>query len=73
MKKLNIAKESRNRSGEGHAYINLGIAFHRLGNFKQAIEYHKLHLSIAKEVGDRAGEGSAYGNLGCAYRSLGKF
>ena len=25
-----------------------------LGDFKQAIEYHMLHLTIAKEVGDRA-------------------
>ena len=39
-----------------------------LGDFKQAIEYHMLHLTIAKEVGDRAGEGGAYGNLGNAYR-----
>ena len=44
-----------------------------LGDFKQAIEYHMLHLTIAKEVGDRAGEGRAYGNLGNAYQGLGDF
>ena len=37
-----------------------------LGDFKQALEYHKKHLSIAKEVGDRDGEGRAYCNLGKA-------
>ena len=44
-----------------------------MGNFKQAVEYHSLHLSIAKEVGDRAGEGKVYGNLGNTYGSLGNF
>ena len=34
-------------------------AYHSVGNFKQAIEYHNQDLSICKEVGDRAGEGRA--------------
>ena len=41
------------RAGEGGAYANLGNAYFSLGNFKQAIEYHKLHLSIAKEGGGK--------------------
>ena len=64
----------------GDAYVNfkdfqhaLGIAYHRLGDFRKAIEYHERHLKISKEVKDRAGEGSAYGNLGNAYYSLGDF
>ena len=61
------------RAGEGGAYANLGNEFYSLGNFKRAIEYHKLHLSIAKEMGGRAGEGGAYANLGNAYFSLGNF
>ena len=39
-----------------------------MGNFKQAVEYHNLHLSIAKGIGQRSGEGCAYGNLGNAYQ-----
>ena len=61
------------RAGEGGAYANLGNEFYSLGNFKRAIQYHKLHLSIAKEMGGRAGEGGAYVNLGNAYFSLGNF
>ena len=49
---LTIAKELGDRAGEGIAYCNLGIAYHRRGNFKQAIEYHNQHLTIAKELGD---------------------
>ena len=68
-----IAKEVGDRAGEGGAYGNLGNACHGLGDFKQALEYHKQRLSIAKEVGDRAGEGRAYGNLGSACDGLGDF
>ena len=61
------------RAGEGSAYGNLGIAYHSLGDFQKAIEYHERQLKISKEVGDKSGEGSAYGNLGIAYRNLGVF
>ena len=61
------------RAGEGRSYCNLGNAYHGLGDFKEAIEYHERHLNIAKEVGDRAGEGKSYCNLGNAYRNLGDF
>ena len=70
---LNIAIEVGDRTGQGRAYGNLGIAYYRLGQLQQAIEYHKHDLSIAIEVGDRAGQGRAYGNLGIAYKSLGQF
>ena len=49
------------------------MAYHKLGDFNRAIEYHKQNLSIAKELGDRADEGRAYNNLGMAYHKLGDF
>ena len=61
------------RAGEGRAYCNLGNAYHSLGDFQKAIDYHKRHLKISKEVGDRAREGRAYCNLGNAYHRLGDF
>ena len=64
---MKIAKEIGDRAGEGRAYGNLGNAYHSLGDYQKAIEYHEKHLKIAKEIGDRAGEGRAYGNLGNAY------
>jgi len=73
MLRLTIAKEVGDRAGEGRAYGNLGNAYHSLGDFKQAIEYHMLVLTIAKEVGDRAGEGGAYCNLATTYMRLRDF
>ena len=67
---LKIAKEVGDKHGEGGAYGDLGIAYDSLGDFKKAIEYHKLYLKIAKDVGDKHGEGNAYGNLSKAYRRL---
>ena len=70
---LKIAKELGDRSGEGNAYNNLGIAHRSLGDFKTAIDYIERHLKIAKELGDRSLEGKAYGSLGNAQINLGDF
>ena len=43
------------------------------GEFKKAIEYHKLYLSITKELGDKEDERIAYSSLGIAFYKLGDF
>ena len=43
------------------------------GQFKKAIEYHKLYLPITKELGDKEGERIAYNSLGIAFYKLGHF
>ena len=40
---LNFAKKVGDRAGQGRAYCNLGNAYQSLGQFQQAIEYHKQH------------------------------
>lgn len=44
-----------------------------MGNFKEALNYHKEDLRIAEEVGDRAQVGRACSGLGCAFRSIDDF
>ena len=56
---------------EKEVYGNLGKDYHTLGDYQQAVEYHKRALNIAKEVGDKAREGRAYGNLGKDYHRTG--
>lgn len=45
----------------------------KAGDFKTAIDCHKLSLSNAKELGYKIGEGAAYSNLGNSFQSLGDF
>lgn len=35
------------------AYLNLGNAYHRVGNFKRAVTYLQLYLKIVKDGGDQ--------------------
>ena len=72
-KRLKITQDIGDRSGEGAAYGNLGIAYYSLSEYRKAIQYHEQRLKIAQEIGDRSGEGAAYGNLGSAYQSLGDY
>lgn len=53
MKRLNAAKEAGNRAKEGRFYGDLGVVYHCIGNFQQAIEFHKKQLNISKEMGDK--------------------
>lgn len=71
--RFNIAKEVRDKDGEGGAICNLGNAYAGLGNCQQPKEYLKRYLSIAKRIGFRVGEGTAYGNLGFCYHKMGNF
>ena len=65
--------EVGDRSEQGRAYTNLGVASHSLGDFQKAIEYHEKDLALAVEIGDRFRKKRAYANLGIAYHSLGDF
>jgi tetratricopeptide (TPR) repeat protein len=70
---LAIAREIKDRLGEGASLGNLGSAYHSLGDYAKAIEYHQQRLAIAREIKDRLGEGQSLGNLGIAYHSLGDY
>ena len=59
VKYLKFVREEGDRVKEAKIYCILGYAYHSLGDFQKAIEYHERRLKISKEVGDRAGEGRA--------------
>ena len=63
----NIKQKSVIGQEIGNAYGYIGIAFHSIGYFRKAIEYHEKHLKVAMEIGDRAGEEKGYRNLAYAY------
>ena len=67
---LKVFIELDDKSGIGHAYGYLGIAFHRLGDLETALNYHQKNLTIVMQLGEKAEEGKTYGNIGRVYRSL---
>ncbi|XP_063066597.1 G-protein-signaling modulator 1b [Engraulis encrasicolus] len=70
---LSLVKELGDRAAQGRAFGNLGNTHYLLGNFVDAIKFHRERLSIAKEFGDKAAERRAYSNLGNALIFLGQF
>jgi tetratricopeptide (TPR) repeat protein/serine/threonine protein kinase len=64
---LAIARQGQERAEEGRALTNLGIAYHRLGQYERAITCYEQALAIYREVQDQAEEGRALINLGNAY------
>jgi tetratricopeptide (TPR) repeat protein len=69
---LAVARENRDRRGEGVALGNLASAYGHLAEYEKAIEYCEQRLAIARKLGDRLGESHALGNLGAAYTQLGE-
>jgi len=51
----------------------LGVAYKRLGEYKQAIDYYQQSLTIAREIGDRWGESIALCNLGETFIKLERY
>lgn len=70
---LAIAREIRDRRGEGAALCNIGSIYRNFGEADKAIEFYEQHLAIARNIGDRRGEGAALGNMGVAYYDLGNY
>ena len=69
---LAIARDMKDRGGEGAWLGGLGICCSTLGQTARAIDYHEQALTIAREIGDRQGEGAQLGNLGVFYFTLGQ-
>ena len=67
-----MAREAKDRQGEGVWLGNLGNAYADLGETRRAIAFYEQSLVIAREIGDRNGEGRHLGNLGNAYADLGE-
>ncbi|MEQ9233128.1 CHAT domain-containing protein [Coleofasciculus sp. E2-BRE-01] len=68
-KKLTVQKERGDRSGEATSLKALGIIYHSLEQYQQAIKYLQQSLIIDREIGNQSGEASSLLNLGNVYLS----
>jgi tetratricopeptide (TPR) repeat protein len=69
---LVVARETGNRTEEGHALNSLGDSYLRLDQ-PRAVELYEEALAISRAISDRQNEGRALNNLGDAYRNSGEF
>lgn len=47
---LSLAQELLDYAAQGRAYGNMGNAYHALGMYDQAVQYHRQELQISLEV-----------------------
>ncbi|HYH84435.1 MAG TPA: tetratricopeptide repeat protein [Pyrinomonadaceae bacterium] len=69
---LKLARENKNRPGEGAWLGNLGACYADTGQTTRAIDYFDQSLAIDREIGSRQGEGIDLGNLGACYSYMGQ-
>jgi tetratricopeptide (TPR) repeat protein len=69
---LASARRLNDRTYEGYALGNLGLAYKDLGENDRAIKFYEQALLINRELGDRKGECKSLNNLGVVYYLLGK-
>lgn len=69
---LKLAREIKNRQGEGTWLGNLGNCHFNLGQIARAIDYYEQALAIARDSSDQQSEGVWLGNLGNCYANMGQ-
>lgn len=70
---LAVTKQTGDRRIQGTTLGNLGLAYHLLGEYEKAIDFHQQALAISREIGDHLGQGTVLGNLGITHFSLGDY
>jgi len=68
-----IARELKDRKGEGTTLNNLGIVFKDWGQYDKAVDYYEKSLAIRIELKDRKGEGQTLNNLGLVFKDWGQY
>lgn len=70
---LPLLEENNKNQEIGMALGNIGNAYYRLGELKEALNYYNKALENCKKIGDIKQTGAAIGNLGNVYYRFGEF
>ena len=65
--------ESRHPAVRANALNSLGLSWHALGEYDQALDYLKQSLAILREIGDQQGEGATLNNISQIYAARGDY
>jgi tetratricopeptide (TPR) repeat protein len=58
---------------EAIALTNIGIVYDHLGQYTEALNYHRQALEIDRKIDDVAGEVEGLTNIGIIYDELGQY
>lgn len=67
---LSTAKESKDISSEATAYINIGLANYKLGQYRKAISAYASSIQIYETHNSKAGQGYSLVQIGLCYDKL---
>ena len=70
---VNKSKINEKKTIVASSYNNRGFAYFNMGDFPNALKYHKKALDEWKEIPDSEGIGNSLNNLGVVYRQLSKY
>ena len=70
---LKLYRQQRDANGESLALGRIGLAYERLGDYRQAVDYFEQTLAVVKKNGNNQLEASILGNLGNNYLRLGNY
>jgi tetratricopeptide (TPR) repeat protein/transcriptional regulator with XRE-family HTH domain len=70
---LDASRQAGDRSAEGAALYDLGVANLRLGRHDEAMAHHRQALALCHAGGDRDGDAGALNNLGNLLERLGRY
>jgi tetratricopeptide (TPR) repeat protein len=67
-----LASRINYKKGQAAAYQNLGVAYHDLGKYTEAIDAYIKALKVREEMNDKIGSAPMYNNIGNIYHFQGK-
>jgi DNA-binding SARP family transcriptional activator/Flp pilus assembly protein TadD len=67
------AEQAQDRTAEGNALHGLGVTYHDMGRFDEALNHYGRALAIRSEIGDRMAEASTVNNIGVLLEHRGSY
>eukprot|EP00163_Fabomonas_tropica_P022051 TRINITY_DN3843_c0_g1_i2.p1 TRINITY_DN3843_c0_g1~~TRINITY_DN3843_c0_g1_i2.p1 ORF type:complete len:869 (-),score=194.35 TRINITY_DN3843_c0_g1_i2:1490-4096(-) len=70
MQLARTAKRQGQLDREALIYYNVALNYDNNGNFDQAVELYKKHLSLSRQLGDVTSEAVAINHIACVYQEM---
>ncbi len=69
---LQLMRAANSRQREAFILLNLGVAYHSLGDLRKALDHYNQSLATSKAANYAEGEAASLNDIGLAYNALGE-